>query len=199
MLARQQVGTKLVHHLVLIQSRTNIVSVRTNSGAKLMRWQTALSSVVRPAALAAGLGVGCPSLAEAASPFEGLAGAWTGGGRVTFESGQSERLRCNANYSSSGAGQRLGIAIRCASPSSAFELRSDLAYRAGRVTGSWQERTLGASGEATGRADSGRVVLRFTGAASGNMAVALSGSSQTVTIATQGTALRGIRVSLRRR
>jgi len=144
-------------------------------------------------------GLATTPMARAASPFDNLAGAWSGGGRITFEGGQSERLRCNAQYRSSGAGQHLGIAIRCASPSSAFELRSDLAYRAGRVSGSWQERTLGASGEASGLADSSRVVLRFTGAASGSMAVALAGRSQTVTIATHGTALRGIRMSLRRR
>ena len=149
--------------------------------------------------MAVALGMATAPAALAASPFDSLAGAWSGGGRVTFEGGQSERLRCNAQYRSSGSGQRLGLAIRCASPSSAFELRSDLAYRAGRVSGNWQERTLGASGDATGRADSSRVVLRFSGAVSGSMAVTLSGPSQTVTIATQGTALRGIRMSLRRR
>lgn len=156
----------------------------------------------RPTALAAILlaaSVICIPEARAASPFESLAGAWSGGGRVTFEGGQSERLRCNAQYRSTRAGQQLGIAIRCASPSSAFELRSDLAYRGGRVSGNWQERTLGASGEASGRADSSRVVLRFTGTASGSMAVAFTGRSQTVTIATHGTALRGLRMSLRRR
>lgn len=154
---------------------------------------------MRTAAMAAVLTAAATSGAHAVSPFDNLDGRWSGSGRVTFEGGQTERLRCNADYRSSGTGQRLGISIRCASPSSAFELYTDLAYRAGRVSGSWQERTLGASGDASGRADRSRVVLRFSGAASGNMAVALSGRSQTVTIATQGTALRGIRMSLRRR
>jgi hypothetical protein len=161
-----------------------------------MRWRLP-SAIMSTGALALCLAAATP--ARAASPFDTLAGAWSGAGRITFEGGQSERLRCNAQYRSSGAGQLLGIAIRCASPSSAFELRSDLAYRAGRVSGSWQARTRGASGEASGLADSSRVVLRFTGAAAGSMAVALAGRSQTVTIATQGTALRGIRMSLRRR
>lgn len=164
-----------------------------------MRWQMP-STFPLAAIIAATLGMAAVvPAAQAASPFEGMSGAWAGAGRITFEGGQSERLRCNANYRSSGSGQRLGIAIRCASPSSAFELRSDLAYRGGRVSGSWQERTLGASGDASGLADSSRVVLRFTGTAAGSMAVALAGRSQTVTIATQGTALRGIRMSLRRR
>lgn len=154
---------------------------------------------IRAAVVAAALGLVATPAALAASPFDAMNGTWTGGGRITFEGGQSERLRCNAHYRSSGSGQRLGLAIRCASPSSAFELRSDLAYRAGRVSGSWQERSLGASGDASGLADSSRIVLRFSGTASGSMAVALGGRSQTVTIATQGSSLRGIRVSLRRR
>lgn len=137
--------------------------------------------------------------AHAASPFESLAGSWSGGGRVTFEGGQSERLRCNAHYRSSGGGSRLGLSIRCASPSNAFDLRGDLAYRGGRVTGSWSEQSLGASGDARGQASSHRVVLRFSGTVSGSMSVALTGRSQTVTIASHGTTLRAINVSLRRR
>ncbi len=154
---------------------------------------TAVAMIAATVSLAGGFG------AQAASPFETLTGSWTGGGRVTFEGGQSERLRCNAHYRSSGGGNRLGLSIRCASASNAFDLQGDLVYRGGHVSGSWNERTLGASGDATGRADSNRVVLRFSGSASGSMSVALSGKSQTVTIASQGTALRAINVSLRRR
>ncbi|MFM9849899.1 MAG: hypothetical protein ACKVP3_22430 [Hyphomicrobiaceae bacterium] len=137
--------------------------------------------------------------ASAASPFDRLAGSWTGGGRVTFEGGQSERLRCNARYASSGSGNRLDLTIRCASPATSFELRGDLAYRGGRVSGNWQERTLGASGRAAGRANAGSIVMRISGSASGSMSVALSGGAQTVTVSTVDTALRGINVSLRRR
>ena len=135
--------------------------------------------------------------ASAASPFDRLAGSWSGGGRVTFEGGQTERLRCNARYASSG--NRLDLTIRCASPATSFELRGDLAYSGGRVSGNWQERTLGASGRAAGRANAGSIVMRISGAASGSMSVALSGRAQTVTVSTVDTALRGINVSLRRR
>ena len=137
--------------------------------------------------------------ANAASPFERLAGSWTGGGRVTFEGGQTERLRCNARYASSGGGNRLDLTIRCASPATSFELRGDLAYQGGRVSGSWQERTLGASGRAGGRANAGSIVMRISGSASGSMSVALSGGAQTVTVTPIDTALRGRNVSLRRR
>ena len=137
--------------------------------------------------------------ASAASPFDRLAGNWTGGGRVTFEGGQTERLRCNARYSSSGSGNRLDLILRCANSATSFELRGDLAYQGGRVSGNWQERTLGASGRAAGRANAGSIVMRISGSASGSMSVALSGAAQTVTVTTLDTALRGINVSLRRR
>jgi hypothetical protein len=151
------------------------------------------------AAVAAIATVAAHTGASAANPFDRLAGSWTGGGRVTFEGGQTERLRCNARYTSSGSGNRLDLAIRCASPATSFELRGDLAYRGGRVSGNWQERTLGASGRAAGRANAGSIVMRISGAASGSMSVALSGRAQTVTVSTVDTALRGINVSLRRR
>jgi hypothetical protein len=156
-------------------------------------------AALKIAAVAAVATVAAHTGASAASPFDRLAGSWTGGGRVTFEGGQTERLRCNARYASSGSGNRLDLTIRCASPATSFELRGDLAYRGGRVSGNWQERTLGASGRAAGRANAGSIVMRISGAASGSMSVALSGRAQTVTVSTVDTALRGINVSLRRR
>jgi hypothetical protein len=136
---------------------------------------------------------------NAASPFNTLNGAWSGSGRVMLEGGQTERLRCQASYRSSSGGNHLGLSIRCASAANAIELRGDLNYSGGHVSGSWEERSHGASGDASGRATDNSVVLRFGGTASGTMSVALSGSSHTVSIASQGTPLRTIHVSLSRR
>jgi hypothetical protein len=150
-------------------------------------------------AIVAAMALAGAASAHAASPFQALSGSWSGSGRVTFENGQSERLRCNARYRSGPGGSRLDLTIRCASPASSFELAGNLAYNAGRVSGSWQERTLGASGSASGRASDSRVELRFSGTTSGSMSVALaSGRSHTVTVATSGGGLRGLNVSLRR-
>lgn len=161
--------------------------------------ETRLLRPLKIAAIAAVTMFSAHAGASAASPFERLAGSWTGGGRVTFEGGQTERLKCNARYASSGSGNRLDLTIRCASSATSFELRGDLAYTGGRVSGNWQERTLGASGRAAGRANAASIVMRISGAASGSMSVAVSGRAQTVTVSTIDTALRGINVSLRRR
>ena len=92
----------------------------------------------------------------------------------------------------------MGLAIRCASASAKIDLRSLLAYEGGRVSGNWEERTFNASGEVTGRASSGSMTLNIGGGISGSMSVSLSGSSQSVSIRTSGSGLKGVSISLRR-
>lgn len=137
--------------------------------------------------------------ALAASPFGMLDGSWSGSGRAQFEGGQSESLRCNAYYTSSDSGRTLGLAIRCASASNKIEIRGRLFYRGGRVSGTWEERTFNASGTAAGRANDNQIVLSLAGGVSGSMSVVASRSRQSVSISTQGTALRGVRIALSRR
>ncbi|HXF54615.1 MAG TPA: hypothetical protein VNK52_10885 [Hyphomicrobiaceae bacterium] len=147
-------------------------------------------------ALAALIPVADP--ASAASPFAPLVGSWSGDGTVLFEGGQSERLRCNARYTSAG-NSRLDLNLRCASTSGAFHLTGRLTDRGGRVTGEWSEHSFGAEGTAFGRASGDSIVLRLSGSVAGAMSVSTSGSRQSVSVSTQGTALRNIRITLRRR
>ncbi len=137
--------------------------------------------------------------AQAASPFDVLQGTWSGSGNVQFEGGQSERLRCNAYYTNTGGGDVLGLAIRCASASNRIEIRGRLNYNNGNVSGTWEERTFNASGTATGRASDSRVSLRLAGTIPGTMNVTVSRSRQSVTISTQGSGIRAVRIGLRRR
>lgn len=158
----------------------------------------------RATALAAAAGMATASIlpatsAEAASPFKTLHGSWSGSGQVQFAGGQSERLRCTAYYTNAGGGDVLGLAIRCASTSNKLEIRGRLSYSGGRVTGTWEERTFNASGTATGRASDGGISLSLAGAVPGSMNVSVSRSRQSVAISTQGTALKAVRIGLRRR
>lgn len=137
--------------------------------------------------------------AEAASPFTLLHGTWSGSGRIEFENGQSERLRCTAYYTTSGGGNTLGLAIRCASPSNRIEVRGRLNYNNGRVAGAWEERSFNASGTASGQASDNRISLRLSGTIPGTMHVNVSKSRQSVAINTQASGLRAIRVGLSRR
>lgn len=139
-----------------------------------------------------------PLMAAQSGPLTSLAGSWKGGGTVRFEGGKSERLSCRGHYKLSSAGSALGIAIRCASSSAKFDLRSALAYGGGRVSGTWEERTFNASGSVSGRASSGRLNLAISGGLSGSMLVAFTGSAQTVSINTTGTGLHGVSINLSR-
>jgi hypothetical protein len=136
--------------------------------------------------------------AVAASPFDRLGGSWSGSGAATFEGGQKERLTCNGYYRNQG-GTKLNLALRCASPSTKIEVRGNLTYSGGQVTGSWEERTYNAAGTASGSGSDAGVNLNFSGSVSGSMRVSVSGSSQSVAINYQGIALKSVNMSLGRR
>jgi type IV secretory pathway TrbF-like protein len=107
-----------------------------------------------------------------------------------------ERLSCNAYYT--GGGSQLGMAIRCKSDSSSVEIRSKLSLSGSRLTGNWEERTFNAQGTATGTARPGRLAIRVTGSVTGSMIVNYSRTSQSVSIATQGIALKSVSINLTR-
>lgn len=143
----------------------------------------------------AGLFMVAPSHTVAASPFDTLLGTWRGSGTVRLNTG-TERLSCNAYYT--GGGQRLGLAIRCSSPSGKVEIRSKLSLSGNRLSGNWEERTYNASGVASGTAKPGRLSIRVSGAIRGSMTVKYSKSSQSVSISTSGSPLQGVSIRLTR-
>ncbi len=133
----------------------------------------------------------------AAGPFDALLGSWSGAGQIRYTDGKAEGVRCNAYYS--GGGPRLRLAIRCRSASNEIEIRGQLVQQGDKVTGTWEERTFNASGEASGRASGGRITLAVTGGGfSGTMSVTQSGRGQVVVISTQGIAMKSVSVTLAR-
>jgi hypothetical protein len=143
----------------------------------------------------AGLFMTTPSHKVEASPFDTLLGTWRGSGTVRLNTG-TERLSCNAYYT--GGGQRLGMAIRCTSPSGKVEIRSKLSLSGNQLSGNWEERTYNASGAASGTANPGRLNIRVSGTIRGSMIVNYSRSSQSVSISTSGSALQGVSIRLTR-
>jgi hypothetical protein len=156
-------------------------------------WRPAAAATIGSFALAVS------GAAYAASPFVGLGGSWYGSGHVRLENGKSEAIRCAANYVPRNGGAALGLSLRCASPSNRIELRASLSLSGGRVSGSWEERSFNASGSVAGRASGGSLRLSFSGSISGSMLVTTSGRSQSISVRTDGSALQGVNVSLRRR
>jgi hypothetical protein len=138
-----------------------------------------------------------PSLG-AAGPFASLSGSWSGSGSIRLDDGRSEALKCKAYYSPKGD-ETLGLALRCASSSNKIELRAQLTASGNRVAGHWEERTFNASGTVAGHASGANMKLSINGGGfSGSMAVSTDGRSQVISVATQGVALKGVSVNLRR-
>lgn len=156
--------------------------------------KTAVTALIAAASLIAG---NLPAAAD--SPFGTLAGTWSGQGKVRLEGGKSEAIRCKAYYTTSDGGAGLGMAIRCASAANKIEMRANLIYANGSVSGKWEERTYNAAGEVSGQASSSKLTLKIQGGGlDGNMSVRLGGASHSVSISTTGSAFQGLDLSLSR-
>lgn len=137
--------------------------------------------------------------ALAESPFMTFSGTWSGNARVVFSGGSSETLKCRAYYAPRDQGAALGLAIRFASTSAKIELRSNLAHKNGAVSGKWEERSYNAAGDVQGHAATGRLMLHIAGGGlKGTMLVTTSGTSQSVTIRTDGVGFSNITIDLSR-
>lgn len=162
-----------------------------------MSIRSAAATLVAIAGLAA-IGAAPPAL-SAGGVFSGLAGSWSGSGQIKLEGGRSESLKCKAYYTDKDDGTGLGVALRCASASNKIDLRATLAATGSRVSGNWEERSFNAGGIVSGQANGSRLNLSISGGGvTGSMAVTTSGSSQTVSISTDGSTLKGVSIGLSR-
>jgi hypothetical protein len=151
---------------------------------------------VLAASMSAALLLAVPAAAD--SPFKSLVGTWSGSGTARLEGGKSERLSCKGYYSGSG-GTELRLNIICANPSTKVELRSVLKYANGKVSGTWEERNFNQQGSVSGSVTDTKLHLAIAGSAlSGSLSVSFGGSSQSVSILTQGSTLRGVSITFAR-
>lgn len=132
------------------------------------------------------------------NPFPSLAGTWNGSGTARLEGGKTESLRCKGYYTAGAGGVTLGLSIRCANASSKVELRANLSYSDGNVSGDWEERTYNQAGTIAGKATASRMNLAITGGVNGTLSVSLGGGGHSVALSTDGSALKGINISMSR-
>jgi hypothetical protein len=156
----------------------------------------------KPALAAAGIALvsmaGVAGVA-AAGPFDTLGGSWSGAGNIRLEDGRTEGLKCKAYYSPRSGGVSMGLALRCASASNKIELRATLNSTGSRIAGNWEERTFNVGGSASGQANGNTIRLAIdAGVLAGSMSVVTNGASQTISVRTDGAALKGVNISLRR-
>jgi hypothetical protein len=90
------------------------------------------------------------------------------------------------------------MAILCQSESSNVQIRSALSESGGRISGTWEERTYNAQGNASGQVSNGKLSLSISGGVTGTMIVTFTSSRQSVAITTQGVALKSVSIDLTR-
>ncbi len=156
----------------------------------LLSW--VLCALAAPVILTA---LATPSAAE--PTFEPLLGSWGGSGTYKLVDGTSEKLKCDAYYT--GSGSQLGIAVRCQGQTNKIEMRSKLSANGSSLSGNWEERTYNAGGNVTGKLTDTKLTLSFTGGVAGSISIAYDRTKQNVAIATEGTNLKSVTVSLSRK
>ena len=138
------------------------------------------------------------AMAESATPFAQLSGAWHGGGQVKYNDGSNERLSCRGNYSQKSAGAELTLAIRCQSPSNKIDMKSSISYEGGRLSGHWSEKSFGLEGDVDGSSAANKFTVRISGQLQGSMTVSMNGANHSVSIATTGPGFKAVSISFSR-
>lgn len=138
-----------------------------------------------------------PALAD--GPFAGYAGRWVGNGSVTYDDGKTESIKCRVTYFVVDGGTGLQQNIRCASASYKFEVKSDINYAGGKVSGSWIETVNNASGNVSGTASNNLIRASVKSEKlDATMSVSLNGGSQSVNISPKGLGVKAVAISLRK-
>lgn len=137
--------------------------------------------------------------AQAAGPFDKLAGNWSGAGSISMTDGHNERIRCKAVYEVTPSGIILHQNLRCASDSYKFEVKSSLQAEDGAISGTWTETTRQVTGDVTGRVSGEQINTSVKGTGfSAVLDVVTRGNGQTVSIKPQGTDIRSVQIDMKR-
>ena len=134
--------------------------------------------------------------AQAAGPFAGFDGNWTGSGTVALSNGTTENIRCKADYKVNANGLGLKQSLHCASDSYKFDLSSDVTSQGERISGNWSEASRNIFGNLQGTAGGGQidVFVEASGFAA-NLNLRTNGNKQVVSIDSKGE-IRGVKITM---
>lgn len=141
-----------------------------------------------------------PGQAQNSTPFNALAGAWSGQGTIDLSNAR-EPIKCRASYDVLSDRKNLQLNIRCASDSYNFDLRASATYAGGSISGSWSEATRNAAGTISGKADGDRFQVVATGPAfTAELTLVTRGNKQSVTIKShdKDVSVKGVSITLQR-
>lgn len=115
------------------------------------------------------------------NPFDQLSGDWKGGGTVILKDGQPKKVSCQATYRS--AGSNITQNLRCTGNDYEINTSLKLAYKGGKIKGSWSEIIYDASGGVTGTAKDDIIHAVITGDKfRGRMSIKLANAGHTINI-----------------
>jgi hypothetical protein len=127
--------------------------------------------------------------------FDSLRGSWSGSGQIKYDDGTAEAIKCTAFYT--GEGAQLRLAIRCESGTNKVEIRGQLTAQGETLSGTWEERTFNAAGDAKGRVSDGKMSLSVIGGGfKGAMSVSTSSGKQSVNIYAEGIKMKSVNITL---
>src|SRR6266540_1172501 len=159
------------------------------------------SSLLGQALAAAGVGAALllsatAGHAQAAGPFAGFDGNWSGAGTVVLSTGSTENIRCKADYKVNASGLGLKQNLHCASDSYKFDLSSDVTSQGERISGNWSEKSRNIFGNLQGTAGGGQieVFVEASGFAA-NLNLKTTGNKQSVQIDSKGE-IRGVKITM---
>ncbi|MGQ0455840.1 MAG: hypothetical protein ACT4OU_02135 [Hyphomicrobium sp.] len=127
------------------------------------------------------------------SPFQSLAGRWTGEGRLGVKDNPPETVKCRATYIVGDTVNDLKQTIRCATAGGSVEVISDVRNVDGQLAGSWKETTRNIAGELSGAITPAgfRVAVRG-GDMSANMDIVVRDNRQIIEIQFINSTLQGL-------
>lgn len=154
------------------------------------------SNLVRIAAVAASIVLSGPALADG---FNALAGAWSGGGTIQMSNGNTEKLRCRANYNVGGGGASVTQDLRCASDSYRVDIQANVALNGSAIVGTWTETSRGVSGRVSGRLSGSDITAQIVSPTfAAGLSIGTRGNSQSVSIRVNGGDVSSVSLNLKK-
>lgn len=150
----------------------------------------ALAAAVTPQSQA----IGIPE-----SPFQSLAGRWTGEGRLGIKDNPTETVKCRATYIMGETVNDLKQTIRCATAGGSVEVFSTIRNVDGALQGSWKETTRNVEGELSGAVTpSGFRVAVRGGDITANMDIIVKDNRQIIEIQFMNSTLLGLTLMMKK-
>lgn len=139
------------------------------------------------------------SRAQAAGPFDELAGAWSGSGVVNLREGSKERVRCKASYVVKSNGYSIDQELTCASDAYKFEMSSNIVQQGDVLTGIWFESVHRVAGKVVGRSNGSQIQVRAEGDTfTALLNVSTHGDKQSLVMESPGSKVESVTIALTR-